>query len=60
MITKLIRFVGDKNVPDDFGRGLIGAYALVYFGMAVRKLQAPMQDAYCADYYRHRLRYTGT
>ncbi|RYP12551.1 hypothetical protein DL765_007253 [Monosporascus sp. GIB2] len=34
MITKLIRFVGDKGVPDDFGRGLIGAYALVYLGMA--------------------------
>jgi ATP-binding cassette subfamily C (CFTR/MRP) protein 1 len=38
MITKVIRFVGDKGVPDDFGRGLIGAYALVYLGMAVRKL----------------------
>ncbi|RYP65399.1 hypothetical protein DL771_008344 [Monosporascus sp. 5C6A] len=34
MITKVIRFVGDKGVPDDFGRGLIGAYALVYLGMA--------------------------
>ncbi|KAF2253629.1 putative multidrug resistance-associated protein [Trematosphaeria pertusa] len=34
MITKLIHFVGDKGVPDDFGRGLIGAYALVYLGMA--------------------------
>ncbi|KAJ4287156.1 hypothetical protein N0V90_012554 [Kalmusia sp. IMI 367209] len=40
MITKLIRFVGDKDVPDDFGRGLIGAYALVYLGMAVGKIQS--------------------
>ncbi|ORY16438.1 ABC transporter [Clohesyomyces aquaticus] len=34
MITKLIHFVGDKGVSDDFGRGLISAYALVYLGMA--------------------------
>jgi hypothetical protein len=40
MITKLIRFVGDKGTPEHFGRGLIGAYVLVYLGMAVRGLQA--------------------
>ncbi|KAF1976918.1 ABC transporter [Bimuria novae-zelandiae CBS 107.79] len=35
MITKLIHFVGDKSAPEYFGHGLIGAYALVYFGMAI-------------------------
>lgn len=36
MITKVIHFVGEKNVSLDIGRGLIGAYAFVYLGIAVR------------------------
>jgi hypothetical protein len=43
MITKLIQFVGDKQVPANFGLGLIAAYALVYLGMAVRILQSVPQ-----------------
>ncbi|KAK7181162.1 ABC transporter [Paraphaeosphaeria sporulosa] len=35
MITRLIHFVGDKSVPSEIGRGLIGAYALIYLSMAL-------------------------
>ncbi|KAF2444598.1 putative multidrug resistance-associated protein [Karstenula rhodostoma CBS 690.94] len=35
MITKLIHFVSNKSVPNEFGRGLIVAYALVYLSMAL-------------------------
>jgi ATP-binding cassette, subfamily C (CFTR/MRP), member 1 len=34
MINSLITFIGDKDAPSANGRAMIGAYALVYLGMA--------------------------
>ncbi|OAA60152.1 ABC transporter, transmembrane domain, type 1 [Cordyceps fumosorosea ARSEF 2679] len=35
MINNVLEFIGNKNAPQNIGNGLIGAYALVYAGMAI-------------------------
>jgi hypothetical protein len=38
MINALTNWISDEGAPSDQGEGLIGAYALVYLGMAVSAL----------------------
>ncbi|OAA74978.1 ABC transporter, transmembrane domain, type 1 [Akanthomyces lecanii RCEF 1005] len=35
MINNMLEFIGDRHAPQNIGNGLIGAYALVYAGMAI-------------------------
>lgn len=37
LVETTIRFVGDENADAYHGKGLIGAWALVYLGIAVSK-----------------------
>ena len=40
LINDLIGFIGNKDASIDIGRGIIGAYGLVYLGMAVSNTAA--------------------
>jgi hypothetical protein len=44
LITDLVSFIGNKNKSDDVGKGIIGAYALVYTGRAVSNRSASISS----------------
>ncbi|XWW94251.1 hypothetical protein V2A60_002194 [Cordyceps javanica] len=35
MINNVLEFIGNRNAPQNIGNGLIGAYAMIYCGMAI-------------------------
>lgn len=45
MINSVLEFIGDESMPQSIGNGLIGAYALVYAGMAVSCPVYPLSES---------------
>lgn len=62
LINKTLNYVDDQSPNSDYGKGLIGAWALVYLGLAVSVPPAldslPIHSSLMLR--RCRARYTGT
>jgi hypothetical protein len=53
LITATLNYVDNPNPNLDYGKGLIGAWALAYVGLAVRKYPLAQEDIGCRPVTRY-------